>query len=746
MDTKWKRSEKIKGFTGIAAFVVGLSLTLWSLCAAGQMLRTADPEMEWWRTGWQETTAFKTEVSRYLRDFLSMGSGTELDWYDMENREKKESVFEGLDWRLHGFAATAASETPIAATVKDLSDLSADAAYQKDDNLIYRVADDMGRRYANVKLGELGSHGTDDLPEGYNFYLAFKGGKVYIYQNGEQIDIYGDSIYDIYDSTEQWYLPGYANFPVGDGVSTVRVYLAVRETPVKVYTGGYYSYSPMYDLYEEFHACRTQALYLLYLLAAGIALLVVSFSLRRYRAAAEAGLAKLTRHIWTEFRFTAVAGSAVYHLFAIGFLWYGDRIFMAFFEQDFLTALAAAVFWFLTPNSALLCLFWALWLIRLDHRYNPKEMRRSFLRLFFGALRARDLKRPIQKRLACSSVGGLLAMWALLMLSVPVLVFLLNRFSWSASVWYIAAAAAGLLADLLLLLLMFSTWKSMRTAKDIGLLADRITAIHNGDLTTYLALPKDADLCRAAEELGDIQSGMEKALAERTQSERMKVELISNVSHDLKTPLTSVLSYAQLLEEEHLDGPAGDYARIILEKAQRLNTMVQDVFAISKAASGQLPMKIERIGLSKLLRQTLADMDDAIAQSGLTIKTELPEGEVEIVADGERLCRVFQNLLQNALQYSLSGSRVYLTLTAESGAATAMVRNTSAQELPEGVDFTARFVRGDESRTDGGSGLGLSIAASFTEACGGVFTVETLADLFTAKVTFPLAAEQSKAF
>ena len=197
------------------------------------------------------------------------------------------------------------------------------------------------------------------------------------------------------------------------------------------------------------------------------------------------------------------------------------------------------------------------------------------------------------------------------------------------------------MADLLLLLLMFSTWKSMRTAKDIGLLADRITAIHNGDLTTYLALPKDADLCRAAEELGDIQSGMEKALAERTQSERMKVE---------------------------------------------------------------------------------------------------------IVADGERLCRVFQNLLQNALQYSLSGSRVYLTLTAENGAATAMVRNTSAQELPEGVDFTARFVRGDKSRTDGGSGLGLSIAASFTEACGGVFTVETLADLFTAKVTFPLAAEQSKAF
>ena len=115
-----------------------------------------------------------------------------------------------------------------------------------------------------------------------------------------------------------------------------------------------------------------------------------------------------------------------------------------------------------------------------------------------------------------------------------------------------------------------------------------------------------------------------------------------------------------------------------------------------------------------------------------------------IVADGNRLYRVFQNLLQNALQYALPGSRVYLDLTTQNGRAEASLRNTSREELPSGVDFTARFVRGDKSRTDGGSGLGLSIAQSFTEACGGTFRIETVADLFTAVVTFPLAEEETR--
>ena len=168
------------------------------------------------------------------------------------------------------------------------------------------------------------------------------------------------------------------------------------------------------------------------------------------------------------------------------------------------------------------------------------------------------------------------------------------------------------------------------------------------------------------------------------------------------------------------------------------------MFEISKAASDQLPVKPEVLDFGKLLRQTLADMDGEIQKSGLTFKLDLPEQPVEITADGTRLYRVFQNLLQNALNYSLPGSRVYLSLKTTGKAAVASLRNTSRNELPEGVDFTARFVRGDESRTDGGTGLGLSVAKSFTEACGGTFRVETMADLFTAIVSFPVSMHEPK--
>ena len=283
--------------------------------------------------------------------------------------------------------------------------------------------------------------------------------------------------------------------------------------------------------------------------------------------------------------------------------------------------------------------------------------------------------------------------------------------------------------------------RNRRLARDFGLLADQVESVRAGNLAKPLELPQDTDLQDMAEALNDIQAGMKAALEEQTRSERMKVELVSNVSHDLKTPLTSILSYAELLRQEDLPPAAADYAKIIDEKAHRLKSMVQDVFEVSKAAADQLPVTLEQLDLAKLLRQTLADMDGPIQRSPLTFRVDLPEEPVMIVADGKRLYRVFQNLIQNALQYALEGSRVYLTLKTAvpaAGQAEVSLRNTSRSELPEGVDFTARFVRGDGSRTDGGSGLGLSIAKSFTEASGGAFRVETMADLFTAVVTFPL--------
>ena len=229
------------------------------------------------------------------------------------------------------------------------------------------------------------------------------------------------------------------------------------------------------------------------------------------------------------------------------------------------------------------------------------------------------------------------------------------------------------------------------------------------------------------------------ALSEQMKSEKLKLELITNVSHDLKTPITSMVSYTELLrQEEDLPDHVRDYILVLYQKTLRLQAMVQDVFDVSKAATGNLPVTIRPLDFAKLLRQTLADLDEDIQASGLALRSNLPDGPVLIMADGDRLYRVFQNLIGNALKYALDGSRIYLTLSVEGDRAAAVIQNTSREELPYGVDFTERFVRGDQSRTDGGSGLGLSIARTFTEACGGSFSIRTQADLFTASVTFPL--------
>ena len=279
--------------------------------------------------------------------------------------------------------------------------------------------------------------------------------------------------------------------------------------------------------------------------------------------------------------------------------------------------------------------------------------------------------------------------------------------------------------------------RSRRLGEDIGARADQIRAVREGNLTTDLQLSEDTDLQEAAQNLNEIQKGMEAALREQVKSERMKVDLVTNVSHDIKTPLTSIVSYVELLrQEQDLPEHVKEFIQILGEKSERLRNIVQDVFEVSKATAGQLPMKMEILDMGKLLRQTLADMNGQIVQSSFTMKVVIPETPVPVLADGQRLYRVFQNLLQNALYYSLEGSRIFLTLTEEGGLVIVRMKNTSSVELTDSKDFTERFVRGDESRTDGGSGLGLSIAKSFTQACGGDLTVETDADLFTVTVSF----------
>ncbi|WP_303437566.1 HAMP domain-containing sensor histidine kinase [uncultured Oscillibacter sp.] len=762
-----KRGQTAKAAAGFLAFFLGITLVLGSLGALAErrlMQRGAEPD---WSGDWQNTQEFRDEVSSYLMEFLSLGAtGTTGNaWYQTAEAW---DVAEAGGWRRQYteiiLTDTAAESRPVEEEEEALTAREAEGenAYRTgDQNVLYLIMQDGHIRYKNVEA-DSAKRFRDQSLEGYNFYLTYQDGKASIFKDGVELDVYGDGIY--VSGKSPWFIPGYDNLKAGAWLDGVTVYMAVREEPVRYWFqdsgGGRYYYGRMYQVAQRAEETRTFYIRQLVLLGLGALWLCVWLAFRREKKLADAKIASWTGHLWEEvwvllaliplgWLFAADGWQELY--WACREIWWG-------WEPVYLGQLAyGAASFLLSSLPGLIALGWVLYLAVNNRRYNPKEQRKSLLRsLFRGlrnllcSLRMKDLERPVEKRLARTVTAGTAALALILAALVLFLAAMLPDIAWYgarglAFILFLLVLALGVLA------LLVSSARSLRLGRDLGRLNRQIESIRAGDLSTPLDLPEDADLRKTAEALNDIQAGMRTALAEQTRSERMKVELISNVSHDLKTPLTSILSYAELLRQEDLPPAAADYARVIDEKAQRLKTMVQDVFEVSKAAADQLPVSMERLDLGKLLRQTLADLDDPIQKSGLTFKTDLPAEPVMIDADGKRLYRVFQNLIDNALRYALEGSRVYLTLkTAERAAETAglaqvSVRNTSRDELPEGVDFTARFVRGDESRTDGGSGLGLSIASSFTEACGGTFQVETVADLFTAVVTFPLAETEQEA-
>lgn len=275
--------------------------------------------------------------------------------------------------------------------------------------------------------------------------------------------------------------------------------------------------------------------------------------------------------------------------------------------------------------------------------------------------------------------------------------------------------------------------------RDWNTLMAQISEMYGGNLNAVNHVPPTSNLYHCAMQLNSIRIGIEKAVDEGVKADRTKVELITNVSHDIKTPLTSIISYIELLKKEPgLPPHVTDYVNTISSKADRLSHIVQDVFEVSKAATGNISLDLEDLDLGKLLQQTLAEMEETVEHSPLSWRVDIPETPIMVHADGQRMYRVFQNLIRNCAQYSLEGSRVYVQASCQNNTALVTIRNISKSEIAiDGDDLTARFVRGDQNRTTEGSGLGLSIAKSFTEACGGKFFVRTDGDLFFVTVQFP---------
>ena len=247
------------------------------------------------------------------------------------------------------------------------------------------------------------------------------------------------------------------------------------------------------------------------------------------------------------------------------------------------------------------------------------------------------------------------------------------------------------------------------------------------------------DLKECGENLNNISAGLSSAVEEKMKSERFKAELITNVSHDLKTPLTSIINYVNLLKTtQQADPKAVEYIEVLDRKSQRLKKLTEDLVEASKASTGVLSVNREKIGMVQLIDQALGEWTEKLEDRKLTVVTALPEGETWVYADGRHLWRVIDNLLSNCAKYAMEGTRVYLDLERGHGQVTLSVKNISREPLNIPPDrLMERFVRGEESRTTEGSGLGLSIARSLTELQGGEFQLTVDGDLFKASVTLP---------
>lgn len=280
--------------------------------------------------------------------------------------------------------------------------------------------------------------------------------------------------------------------------------------------------------------------------------------------------------------------------------------------------------------------------------------------------------------------------------------------------------------------------KDVQDLLDLEKVLQQIYEISNGNLNATTDIGEDSLYYKATTSLCDIGSGMAKSVEEQVKSERMKVDLITNVSHDLKTPLTSIISYIDLLsKDETLSDEARDYVTILEKKAERLKNIVTDLFDLAKTTSGNVKAEFSIMDMRKLVEQTLIEMDDKITSSGFEIITAYDVENAQFQGDANRMYRVVQNVIDNALKYSLKGSRIYIRVQDAGKKWKLSITNTAAyrMEFTE-EEILERFTRGDESRTTEGSGLGLSIADSFTRFCGGDFHVKIRGDQFTVEITF----------
>ena len=247
-----------------------------------------------------------------------------------------------------------------------------------------------------------------------------------------------------------------------------------------------------------------------------------------------------------------------------------------------------------------------------------------------------------------------------------------------------------------------------------------------------------------ARTINNMNYALNEAVEKNVRDERMKAELVTNVSHDIKTPLTSIINYVGLIRREEIQNEKLlNYVDILESKSQRLKQLIEDLIEASRASSGEIELNVIRLNFSELLNQVVGENIDRFETKKLEIVSVISKKPVMINADGRHLFRITENVLNNAYKYSKEDTKVYLALVSDGKEAIMTLENTSVRPIEESPDeLMERFVRGDKSRTTEGSGLGLSIAKSLTELMRGKFKIEIKEDDFKVIIRFPIAEEE----
>ena len=286
-------------------------------------------------------------------------------------------------------------------------------------------------------------------------------------------------------------------------------------------------------------------------------------------------------------------------------------------------------------------------------------------------------------------------------------------------------------------LFLYIRKKLKKVQKDYQVLLKEAHQLADGRFDEELT--QDVGIFNAlGDELKNVRIGFEKAVSEEIKSQNMKTELISNVSHDLKTPLTGIKNYAELLGQDNV---SGQDKQVYLENLQhyidRLNNLIEDLFEVSKVNSGNIELNPVELNVVALIQQAQAETEDLLKQKNLTVILDAPENGIVQALDGDKTYRIFENLFTNIAKYTLPGTRVYVSATAQPEYTEIVFKNISEAQMnftPE--ELVERFVRGDKSRHESGSGIGLAIVKSFTEVQNGTFSIEIDGDLFKAVVRF----------